>query len=147
VHREKEVELRIPDDVRDGQVLRLRGLGEPGEEGPQGDLLLTLHVDDDERYRVAGNDLETDLVLTPWAAFSGGKVDVRTPRGTASVTIPPETRAGRRLRLRGQGLADGSGGRGDLYGVVRLVLPERLSERQRTLLRELAEEESRGAAR
>ncbi len=147
VHREKEVELKIPEDVRDGQVLRLRGLGEPGDEGPAGDLLLTLHVDDDERYRVDGDDLETDLPLTPWAAVAGGKVDVRTPRGTASVTIPPETRAGRRLRLRGQGLADGRGGRGDLYGVVRLVLPERLSERQRTLLRELAQEEEKERAR
>ena len=147
VHREKEVELKVPEDVRDGLVLRLRGLGEPGEEGPPGDLLLTLHLVDDGRYRIDGDDLETDLAVTPWAAHAGTKVDVRTPRGTASVTIPPETRAGRRLRLRGQGLSDGRGGRGDLYGAVRLVLPERLTERQRALLRELAQEEAQEESR
>jgi curved DNA-binding protein len=147
VRRERQVDLKIPEDVREGLVLRLRGLGEAGEEGPPGDLLLTLHVGDDARYRVDGADLSTDLPVTPWAAFAGTKAEVRTPRGTATVTVPPGTRAGKRLRLRGQGLADGHGGRGDLHAVVRLVLPEHLSERQQALLRELAEEEAKEASR
>lgn len=135
---EKRIELALPADVRDGLVLRLKGLGEPGDGAPAGDLLLTLRVASDARYRVDGDDLETDLEVTPWDAFVGTRADVRTTQGTASVNVPAESPAGKRLRLRGQGLADGAGGRGDLHAVVRLVLPATLTGRQRALLRELA---------
>jgi curved DNA-binding protein len=142
VHRTRTVELKIPKDVRDGQVLRLRGLGEPGEDGgATGDLLLELRLASDRTYRVDGSDLSIDVDVAPWDAFAGTRAAVRTALGTAQVTIPPETRAGARLRLRGQGLADGHGGRGDLIVVVRHALPARLSERQRELLRELARDE------
>ena len=73
----------------------------------------------------------------------GSRLDVRTARGMATVTVPPETRNGRRLRLRGQGLADGRGGHGDAYVRLELDLPEVLSERERRLLDELAGHESR----
>ena len=139
-NQQKTIELKIPDDVRDGRVLRLRGLGEPGEQGAQaGDLLLTLRVVSDATYRVDGSDLEVDVEVAPWDAFVGTKADVRTPRGVASLKIPAETRAGAKLRLRGQGLGKPGGERGDLIAVVRFALPAELSERQRALLRELAE--------
>jgi len=138
VHTEKRVELTIPEGVRDGLELRLRGLGEPGEGAPPGDLLLTLRLDSDGRYRVLGDDLESDLEVTPWDAHLGTQVELRTPLGTATVRIPARTAAGTRLRLRGQGLMRATGGRGDLHGVVRLVLPATLSARQEELLRELA---------
>ncbi len=147
VRREREIELALREDVRHGQRLRLAGLGEPGDGGPPGDLLLTLALVDDERYRRQGNDLVADLEVTPWAAVSGAEVDVRTPLGTARVKVPAGSRAGRRLRLQGQGLADGHGGRGDFYGVLRLVLPASLSERQRELLLELAKLEREEASR
>jgi curved DNA-binding protein len=138
VRSEKEVELTIPADVRDGLELRLKGLGEPGEGGPPGDLYLTLRVVSDATTRVEGSDLEGDLALAPWDVFVGTKVEVRTPHGVATVVVPPETPAGTRLRLRGQGLATGGGGHGDFHAVVRLVLPATLSARERELLRELA---------
>ncbi len=147
VQSEKEIALTIPEGARDGLELRLKGLGEPGEGGPSGDLFLTLRIVSDETYRVNGSDLETDLVLAPWDAFVGAKADVRTALGVAAVTVAPETPAGTRLRLRGQGLADASGRRGDLFAVVRLVLPPRLSERQKELLRELAARADAGAER
>lgn len=142
VHSEKKIELTIPEGVRDGLALRLKGLGEPGEGGTSGDLFLTLRIVSDASYRVSGSDLETDLDVTPWDAFLGTRAEVRTAAGLATVTIPPETPAGTRLRLRGQGLATQEGGRGDLHAVVRLVLPPDLSARQRELLRALAERES-----
>jgi curved DNA-binding protein len=139
VRRARKVELKIPEDVRDGQVLRLRGLGEAGfEGGASGDLLLSLRIASDGAYRVAGDDLETDVEVAPWDAFVGTRAEVRTPQGTAHVTVPPESRSGAKLRLRGQGLADGRGGRGDLIAVVRHALPARLTARQQELLRELA---------
>jgi curved DNA-binding protein len=147
VHTEKRVELTIPDGVRDGLELRLKGLGEPGEGSAPGDLYLTLRIDSDASYRVNGDDLEAELPVTPWDAFLGAKAELRTPQGLASVTVPPETAAGTRLRLRGQGLANAEGGRGDLHAVVRLVLPSDLNPRQRELLRELAAHRSEAKAK
>lgn len=135
----RTVELTIPQNVRDGLVMRLRGLGEEGEGGAEnGDLLLTLRITSDATYRVAGRDVEADVPLAPWEALAGVLVPVRTPAGHASLRIPPDTRAGARLRLRGQGLDDGHGARGDFHAIVRLALPETLSERQRELVAELA---------
>ncbi|MCC7170104.1 MAG: DnaJ domain-containing protein [Planctomycetes bacterium] len=146
VRVEKAVDLTIPEAVRDGLVLRLKGLGEPGDGAAAGDLILTLHLESDADYRVVGDDLETDLRVTPWDAFVGTKADVVTPRGRGTLTVPPETPAGTRLRLRAQGLATESGGRGDLYAVVRLVLPPTLTQKQRDLLRELARESGGGSS-
>ncbi|NOT31976.1 MAG: DnaJ domain-containing protein [Planctomycetes bacterium] len=147
VRTEQRVELTIPAGVRDGLELRLKGLGEPGEGGPSGDLYLTLRIVSDGSYRVNGSDLETDLEVAPWDALLGAKVELRTPLGVATVTVPPETPAGTRLRLRGQGLAEAEEKRGDLNAVVRLVLPKSLSPRQRELLRELAGRVDAGAER
>ncbi len=151
VHTQREVELAIPEGVRDGLELRLKGLGEAGEGGQRdnssGDLYLTLRIASDSAYRVLGNDLEADLDLTPWDAFVGTKAELRTALGVATVNVPPETPAGTRLRLRGQGLLDANGQRGDLFALVRYVLPRELSARQRELLRELAGRVDAGAKR
>lgn len=143
VHRERHVDLRIPPDVRDGLTLRLAGLGEPGSGGAEpGDLLLTLSLEGDAHFRLVDGELEARLVLAPWDAHAGTRVDVRTARGTATVSIPAGTRSGRRLRLRGQGLADGRGGHGDAWVRVELDLPASLSEREKRLLDELASRSS-----
>jgi DnaJ-class molecular chaperone len=140
VREHKTVDLKIPEKVRDGLVMRLRGLGGPGIEGGEaGDLLLTLRLVSDEAWRIHGADVEADLPVAPWEAWFGGKVEVRTPRAVAVATIPPKSKSGSRLRLRGQGLEGASGGGGDFYLVLRLALPEELSERQVELLGELRE--------
>jgi DnaJ-class molecular chaperone len=138
VRTERRIELALPEGVREGLELRLKGLGEPGAGGASGDLYLTVRIVSDATFRVSGSDLETDLALTPWDAFLGTRAEMRTPLGLATVTVPPDTPAGTRLRLRGQGLASAEGGRGDLHAVVRLVLPPNLSPRQKELLGELA---------
>ena len=147
VEQQRTVELRIPSDVRDGMVLRLAGLGESGSGGSAassaGDLLLTLGLVAGARYRFHGDaserSIETDVEVAPWDVLGGATVDVRTARGTVALKVPAGTRAGARLRLRGQGLADGRGGHGDLYAVVRLALPDDLSDEQRELLRKAGE--------
>jgi DnaJ-class molecular chaperone len=140
VTQRRLVDLKIPEDLRDGMVLRLRGLGEAAEaSGEAGDLHLTLRLVPGAEHRVNGPDIEADVPVAPWEAVFGTEAEVRTARGVARVKIPPGTRAGQRLRLRGQGLADGRGGRGDFHVVVRLALPPELTARQRELLRELSE--------
>ena len=138
VQKHKTVELKIPAKVRDGIKLRLKGLGEPGEGGGEsGDLHLVLRLVDDENYSLSGSNLEARVILTPWDAEAGTKVDVRTAQGTVTVTIPAGSRSGNRLRLRGQGLAKAKGGRGDCLVKIEMDLPKVLTERQKELLREL----------
>ncbi|MCE9636210.1 MAG: DnaJ domain-containing protein [Planctomycetes bacterium] len=138
VMKRRTVELTIPDGVRDGMKMRLKGLGEAGEDGAEaGDLNLVLRLDDDATYRRTGSDLEARATITPWAAVSGTTFDIRTARAVLGVKIPPDARSGTRLRLRGHGLADADGGRGDFYLVVAIDLPRDLTDRQRALLTEL----------
>jgi DnaJ-class molecular chaperone len=134
---QKTIELAIPKDVRDGQVVRLRGLGAAGEAGP-GDLLLTLRMVPDDVYRLRGDDVEADIVVAPWDLVDGTQVQVHVRGGVATATIPPKTKPGQRLRLRGQGLQRADGARSDLLLVVRTALPDPLTDEQLVLLRQLA---------
>jgi curved DNA-binding protein len=74
----------------------------------------------------------------PWVAALGGVAALTTPEGQIKLKIPAGSPSGRRLRLRGRGLARGRGERGDLYAEIRIVVPERLTSQQRTLLEQLA---------
>ena len=114
--------------------------------GEAGDLHLLLRLDDDDTYRSSGRDVEARVALTPWEAQAGAKVDVRTARGTVTVTIPAESRSGNRLRLRGQGFADGRGGRGDCIVRLEMDLPRTLTQRQKELLQELGAAAASGFA-
>lgn len=128
----RAVDVEIPLGVRDGVVLRLAGQGGRGVNGgPPGDLFLHLHLIPHPRYRVVGDDIEMDLPLWPWQPVLGAEVRVDTPEGPVTLTVPAGTQNGRRLRLRGRGLPRGDGSRGDLYAVVRIVVPERPSAVER----------------
>jgi curved DNA-binding protein len=129
----KSLDVTIPRGIRDGATLRLAGKGDPGVNGgPAGDVYLHVRLAPHPRYRVIGDDLEMDLPLWPWQAVLGSEVRVDTPDGPVTLTVPPGTQSGARLRLRGRGLprADGRN-RGDLYAVVRVVVPTRPSAAER----------------
>ncbi|GAB3887845.1 hypothetical protein GCM10029964_054500 [Kibdelosporangium lantanae] len=87
-----------------------------------------------------GRDVQVDLLLAPWEAALGATVPVTTPNGEAKVRVPPGTSSGRRLRLRGEGRPGPRGTRGDLYAVARIMVPRRLSRRERELFEQLAAE-------
>jgi curved DNA-binding protein len=140
VRSRKAVRLTIPENVHDGMVMRLQGLGEPGEgESEPGDLLVTLRLDSDDTFRLVADEVEADVPIAPWEALTGTSFRVRTPRGAARLKIPENTVPGARLRLRQQGLARKDGGRGDFYVVVRLALPPDLSSEQRQQLKKVGE--------
>lgn len=140
----RTVELRIPASVRDGLELRLKGLGEAGHgKGAPGDLYLTLRLVDDANYALVDGELEARVTLAPWTAEAGGTVDVRTARGTVALKVPPGSRSGKRLRLRGQGLVQPGGEHGDCIARLEIDLPATLTPRQRELLAELAAEETK----
>ncbi|MBV9236309.1 MAG: J domain-containing protein [Xanthobacteraceae bacterium] len=118
----KEVEVKIPAGLGDGQQIRLKGQGLPGTGG-NGDVLITVHIADDPRFKREGADLRIELPITLYEAVLGGQVRVPTLDGAVSLTIPPGTSSGRVFRLRGKGLPQKSGA-GDLFATARIVLPE-----------------------
>jgi len=133
-------QVRIPPGASDGQRLRLTAKGGPGlHGGTAGDLYVKLRLVPHALYRVSGRDLYLDLPITPAEAVLGASVDVPTLDGWVSLTLPPDTPAGRNLRLAGRGLPDAQGRRGDLYAVVRIELPRTSSPEERALYKKLAE--------
>jgi curved DNA-binding protein len=136
----RTLEVTIPPGVTDGQKLRLRGKGGPGRNGgANGDIYLHIVLVPHERLRVDRHDLYFDLALAPWEAALGAQVEVSTLDGPVLVTVPPGTRSGRKLRLRGRGLANGRGGHGDLYAVAHIDVPATLTPEERTLFEKLAQ--------
>ena len=130
----RDYEVTIPAGVRDGQRIRLAGEGNPGAGGgPAGDLNLRVRVRPDRRFRVDGRDLHTDLAVAPWEAALGATVEVPTLDGSAKVRVPPGSSCGRKLRLRGQGMAGG-----DLYATVQIKVPKEFGARERELFEQLA---------
>lgn len=122
------VTVRIPAGVADGGQIRLRGKGAPGlGGGPPGDLLARIRVRPHPVLRREGRDLHVEVPVTVSEAVRGAKVDVPTLDGRATVTVPPGSDGGRRLRLRGKGVPDPSGGPpGDLYVTLRILVPRDL---------------------
>jgi curved DNA-binding protein len=135
----RDFEVNVPRGVRDGQRIRLAGEGEAGRGGgPPGDMFLRVRIRPHPRFRVDGRDLQTDLPVTPWEAALGATVEVRTLTGSARVRVPAGSSSDRRLRLRGEGLPDPQGSRGDLYAVVKIRVPKTLSDEERALFEQLA---------
>lgn len=118
--------VRIPAGAEDGTRVRLASQGEPGAEGaPPGDLYLTLRVRSHPFFRREGDDLALDLPVTVPELVLGAAIEVPTPDGVATVRVPPHSRPGQRLRLRGKGAGRrGTAERGDLYLRLAADLPE-----------------------
>ena len=136
---ERTYTVKIPPGVADGQRIRLGGQGAQGRGGgPAGDLYLIVRLRPHPRYRVEGRDIHIDLPVAPWEAALGATVPVPTPGGEVKVKVPPGSSSGRRLRLREKGMPNPRGRAGDAYAEVRIVVPPRLSKRERELFEELA---------
>jgi curved DNA-binding protein len=134
----RDFEVDIPPGVRDGQRIRLAGEGEPGPgDGPPGDLFLRVRIKPHPRFRLEGSDLYVDLPVAPWEAALGASVEVPTLNGTARVTVPPGSSSGRRLRLRGEGMPGPGNTAGDLYAVVKIMVPKKLTKKERELFERL----------
>jgi curved DNA-binding protein len=136
---ERTLQVTIPAGVTDRQKLRLRGKGGKGlGGGPDGDIYLHIALAPHAIFRADHHDLYFDLALAPWEAALGAEIEVATLDQPVLLTVPPLTRSGRKLRLRGRGLSNGKDGRGDLYAVVHIDMPSTLSSRERELYQELA---------
>ncbi len=140
ITRQKTLEVKIPPGVQDSSRIRLKEQGGEGLGGaPRGDLYLRVRLRPHPRFQVKGADIETDVVILPEQAVLGGKVTVPTLDGEVNLKVPPGSRSGTRLRLRGKGFPLKSGGRGDQYARVVIDIPPDLSAAQKELYRRLEE--------
>ncbi|HET7619020.1 MAG TPA: molecular chaperone DnaJ [Vicinamibacterales bacterium] len=140
IGRERKITVKIPAGIATGQRLRLYGEGEHGSAGgPPGDLYVVVHVQEHPIFQREGDDLYCELPVTFPVAALGGSIRVPSLNGQEALDIPAGTQPGARFRLRGKGMPNVSGrGRGDLYVIVRIDVPKKLSRDQKQLLEELA---------
>jgi DnaJ-class molecular chaperone len=119
----KNVDVKVPAGITNGQHIRLKGQGMAGQAGP-GDLLITVSIAPHPQFILDGNDVRLDLPITLYEAVLGAKVRAPTLDKPVEITIPPWTSGGRTFRLKGKGFPAKTG-RGDLLVTVRVVLPDK----------------------
>jgi DnaJ-class molecular chaperone len=130
-----QLRVDIPAGIAEGGQLRLKGQGPGG-----GDLYIKVRIRPHPYFRREGQDLILEAPISVSEAVLGGKIDVPSLDGTITLTIPPGTSSGQRLRLRGRGLPGlGGGGRGDQYVEVKVVVPRAVDERSQQLIHEFAQ--------
>ncbi|TRX76299.1 curved DNA-binding protein [Pseudomonas mangiferae] len=136
----RTLNVKIPPGVQDGERIRLKGQGAPGlADGPAGDLYLNLRLVPHPLYDVDGHDLIVTVPLAPWEAALGAKITVPTLHGRISLSVPPDSQSGQRLRIRGKGLPTRDG-HGDLYALLKLVMPDTTPEATRALWQQIAQQ-------
>lgn len=133
--RTRRIDLNIPKGVLPGQHLRLAGKGAGG-----GDLLIEVVFQAHPVYRIEGRDLYVTLPVTPWEAALGGKIKMPTPTGPVDLTVPANAGQGQKLRLRGRGIPAAQ--KGDLYAILHIVNPPKISAEARALYQKLAQTQS-----
>jgi DnaJ-class molecular chaperone len=119
----RTIDVTIPKGAQEGQTLRLKGQGQQGRSGP-GDAFIELSILPHPIFRQEGEILVMDVPVTVYDAVLGGKVEAPTPDGPVTLTVPKGANTGTRLRLKGRGLADTQGRRGDLFARLSVTLPD-----------------------
>ena len=135
------IQASIPQGVRTGTRVRLAGQGEPGyNSGPAGDLYLIVNILPNDTFEREGDNLHIDVPVDMYTAVAGGETRIPTLESPLILKIPPRTNAGRSFRLRGKGMPHMGDPktRGDLFALVKLVLPEPLTDQEVNSIRELA---------
>lgn len=135
----KQYKIKIPAGTTQDQTIRLANMGTPGSSGGRnGDLLLKVNIQTHPRYKLEGKDISTELPISPWEAILGGKVEFETLSGNISLNVPAESQSGKRFRLKGKGMPSKTGLAGDFYVELKIVVPEKPSEKERELFSQLA---------
>lgn len=139
----KTLKVNIPAGVKEGAKLRLAGQGHSGPGGgATGDLYLRIRFLPHAHFHVENNNITYMAQIMPWEAVLGTKIMIPTLEGNVELSVPAGTSSGRKMRLRGKGLG-ASGTRGDLFVIVGIKVPSKLTDTQRKLWEELATDTTR----
>ncbi len=138
VAKERVLNVQVPKGILPGQTIRLAGQGSPAVLGGKpGDLFIEVEFLPHPSYRVDGRDLYLDLPVAPWEAALGATVNTPTPGGPVDLKIPPQSRAGTKLRLKGRGIP--ASPPGELYVVLQIALPPATDEKSKAAYRAMAD--------
>ncbi|PLW70609.1 DnaJ C-terminal domain-containing protein [Pseudohalioglobus lutimaris] len=138
-HKRKSLRVTIPAGVGDGERIRLKGQGAPGQgEAPPGDLYLHIRLVPHPIFDLEGRNLLVTVPVAPWEAALGAKVTVPTLDGRINLTISPGSQSGQKLRVKGKGLV-GKTGKGDLYAILKVVMPDNTGPEVEGLWKKLSE--------
>lgn len=138
--RQKTLNVKVPAGLREGQHMRLKGQGSPGQNGGEhGDLFIEISLAPHPMFSVEGRDVLVTVPVTPWEAALGGSITVPTVGGRVSVKVPRGSSSGRKLRLKGKGLPGKHPG--DQIVVLQVVMPEQHSDEAEALYQQLAKAE------
>lgn len=134
----KTFSVKIPSGIRDGEKIRLLGQGKQGQNGGKnGDMFIRININENNKFKLEGYDIVTDLFLTPWEAALGKRVSIDTIDDTVSLYVPPGIQSGEKVRIPQKGYKDGRGSRGDLIAEVKTVVPKKLTEDEKELFEKL----------
>ncbi|RVT48616.1 DNA-binding protein [Rheinheimera sediminis] len=135
----KSLKVKIPAGIQDGERIRLKGQGSPAADNvPSGDLYLTIRLLPHPLFDVEADNLLLTVPLAPWEAALGTKITLPTLSGKIQLSIPANSQAGQRLRLKGKGLV-GKQSTGDLIAILKIVMPATLNDSSNTLWAQLAD--------
>ena len=130
--------VSIPAGIRNGEKIRLLGQGKTGTSGGKnGDLFIKVNIKDNKNFKLIGNDIYTNLYLTPWEAALGTRAQVYSIDDSTQVYIHEGMQTGEILKIPGKGYKDGKGGRGDLIAEIKVMVPKQLSSEERKLFENL----------
>ena len=135
----KKFEISIPAGIRDGERLRLMGQGLPGENGGKnGDLLIKIIINKTDKYKLIGDDIYTEIAVSPWEAVLGTKINLEFLDETIGVYIPQGTTTGEQIKILGKGYKNTKGGRGNLIISVKIMLSKMIPNQEIELYKKLA---------
>lgn len=136
----KTFAIKVPSGIRSNEKVRLIGQGKNGANGGKnGDLFIKINIKDDSKFKLNGNNLVTDLYLSPWEAALGTRVSIDGIDEKVSLYIPPGIQSGEKIKIPKKGYQDGKGGRGDLVAEVKTVVPRKLADNEKELFERLSE--------
>ncbi len=128
----KTFAVKVPRGILNGEKIRLIGQGKQGKNGGKnGDLFIKINIEDGQKFKLKGYDLYTDLLLTPWEAALGTRVEIKTIDDKAKVYIPQGIQSGEKIKIPNKGYIKNRETRGDLIAEVKIMVPKKLEENEK----------------
>ena len=136
----KTFTITIPKGIKNGEKIRLIGQGKNGENGgKRGDLLIKINIEESEEFKLKGNDIYTNLFLTPWEAALGTKTEIKTINEETKIFVPKGIQSGEVIKIPKKGYINKEGIRGDLIAEVKVMVPKELTKEEQKIFEKLNE--------
>ena len=138
--KDKSYKIKIPEGIRNNERIRILGQGKEGKNGGKnGDLFIKIKIEDTQKFKLNGINIETDLCITPWEACLNKKINLQGIDEEISIKLPEGIQNGEKIVIKGKGYKDGNGGRGDLIATTKIMMPQTFTKEEEALYKKLEE--------